>query len=272
MSGHIFRNPPWPHALCAALIVIVQGTLAASVSADEIYFKSGYSRTAVVLSESEDSVTFKTDMGIISVSADQVDFIERASDEENRLLRKKWRKEELEKKEMQEERRAERERFEQEQREKGFVKFEGAWMSPEEKQNILRLREDAREHFRQFEEEQKAKGLVRFKYLWVTKEHQRELNEMEPVIYDLYNQIRSDQKMVEGLRSAMANSGSLGEAEEFSDRIEEMQEKIKQKTERLGELLKRADQIEAVSVRYEMPQKFKDVFPTEEEESPPFSP
>jgi hypothetical protein len=257
--------------LGAALALAIAGA-SRSVSADEIYFKSGFSRTVVVLKETEDSVTFVTEMGISTIGKEQVDFIEKASDAENQELRKNWRKMELQEKKAQEERQAARQKYEQEQLAKGLIKFEDRWMTPEEKQELLNLRRRAQEHFAQFEAEQQAKGLVKFKHIWVTREHHGELTRMEPEIFDLYYKITSEQKAIEGVREAMAKSPSFEDAEKFSARIKEMQTNIENNTARLGSLLKRADEIEAASVRYDPPAEFKGALPSPTPEQRPSGP
>ncbi|GAB4342074.1 MAG: hypothetical protein Kow0099_19290 [Candidatus Abyssubacteria bacterium] len=247
--------------LRAALALLLASAAAPSASADEIYFKSGYSRTVVVLKESEDSITFMTEMGVSTISRDQVDFIEKVSDKENQELRRKWRERELQEKKAQEERRAARRKYEQEQLAKGLIKFEDKWMTPEEKQELLDLRQRAKEHFARFESEQKDKGLVKFKHLWVTPQHYEELSRMETEIYDLYYKITTDKRSIDGLRDAMAKSASFEEAEKFSTQIKKIQESIEKDTTRLGDLLKRADEIEAASVRYRIPAEFEGVLP-----------
>jgi hypothetical protein len=240
--------------MCAALFAAILNT---PLSADEIYFKTGYSRTAVVIRETEDSITFKTEMGISTIGRDKVDFVEEATREENHLLLKKWRQKELEIKEAQEAKHAAEKRFEDAQRAKGLVNFEGKWMTPEEKEDLLNIRRRAREHRRQFEIDQKAKGLVKFQHIWVTPEQAKELGEMAPEIYRLYEEITSQRRMSGSLRSGMANATSIEEADEFTKRIEAINKKIAESTEKLGKLLERADEIEATSVRYETPDEFR---------------
>lgn len=236
----------------AFLLFLTQPSLA-----DEIYFQSGYSRTGVVLRETADSITFQTEMGITTVRREKVDFVEKAQPEENRLLRKKWREKEIRLEEAREaKRRAERE-FEEAQVAKGLIKFEGTWIKPEEKEEILELRRRAREHRLQFEREQREKGMVKFQHLWVTPEQAQKLREMEPKIYGLYDEIRAERRLVESLRGAMANVQSFEEANKFSDRIKELQASIEEKEERLGELLNKVDEVEAASEKYEVPEEFR---------------
>jgi hypothetical protein len=76
----------------------------------------------------------------------------------------------------------ERIRVEQEMRAKGFVKYEGDWVTPEDK---------ARREQERFEAEQRAKGLVKFEGKWVTLEekdtiiNERYEKEVETLIADL---------------------------------------------------------------------------------------
>ncbi|UCD59150.1 MAG: hypothetical protein JSV16_08690 [Candidatus Hydrogenedentota bacterium] len=240
----------------AALAIILVAVLNPPLFSDEIYFKSGYSRTAVVIRETEDTITFKTEMGMSTISRDRVDFVEKATQEENRLLFRKWRERELQIKEAREARRAARKRFEDAQKAKGLVKFEGNWMTPEEKGQILELRKRAHEHRRQFEAEQQAKGLVRFQHIWVTAEQAKKLREMEPEIYRLYDEIAAQRRTVGAVRRAMLNVTSLEEADQFSKRIEKINKTIAENTGKLGELLGKADDIEATSVRYNVPEEF----------------
>lgn len=251
-----------PYLLLGLMLVPL---MSGAAPADEIYFKSGYSRTAVVIREADDAITFKTEMGISTIRREKVDFIEKATQEENQLLLRKWRQKELELKEAQEARRLAEKRFEEAQLAKGLVKFEGQWMTTEEREQILTLRKRAEEHRRRFEDEQRAKGLVPFQNLWVTPENERELRDMEPEIYGLYDEITSQRRTVGALRAAMANVTSLEEAERFSKRIEEINREINANTGKLGELLNRADEIEAASVHYQTPEEFLGVLETDTE-------
>ena len=228
--------------------------------ADEIYFSSGYSRTAVVIRQTDSTITLKTEMGISTLSRDKVDFVEKATDEENQLLLRKWRRKDLELKEARETQRAAKQRFEEAQRAKGLIRFEGNWMLPEEKQEILELRKRAKEHRREFEAQQRASGLVQFQTIWVTPEQADKLREMEPEIYRLYDDIVTQRKTVGALRSAMTNVSNLDEADRFSKRIDGLNATITEDTTELDRLLDEVDEIEATSVQYEMPEEFLGAF------------
>jgi hypothetical protein len=233
-----------------------------AASADEIYFKSGYSHTGVIVRETKDSISFKTEMGMSTINREKIDFIEKATPEENQQLLKKWRDQER-KLEAAKEARIDAERkFEQEQLAKGNVKFEGKWMTPQEKEHVLDLRTKAREDRRKFEQEQKAKGLVPFQYLWVTPEQAQELRQMEPKIYSLSDDIMTWRKTIDSLRAGLTKVATLEEANKYSERIEDLNKKIEDSNNKLGELLKRADEIEAAGVRYVMPEEYRKVMET----------
>lgn len=258
-------GPPRPRLLAAAgLALLVAGVLGPPVAADEIYFKSGYSETAVIIRETEDSLRFKTDMGLSTISMGRIDFIEKASQEENRALLKKWREKELRLKETLEKRREAEKQFEDRQIAKGLIKFEEEWMTPEKRKEILDLRKRARRHRRRFETEQEAKGLVRFQHIWVTPEVADELSGMEQEIHRLHEEVATHNRTVETLRSVMLAISSINEADQFSERIEVVNESIAENTEKLNKLLKRADEIEAESVTYVMPEEFVDAVESEE--------
>lgn len=248
------------------LVPLILFIFASPSFADEIYFTSGYSQTGVVTRETDDSISFRTDMGMSTVSKRKIEFIEKAAPEENRLLLKKWREKNQQRKAEVEARREAERKFEQEQIAKGLLKFEGTWMTPAQKQEILDLRKRALEHRRQFEADQRATGLVQFEHIWVTPELAEELTEMEPDIHRLNDEILDQEELVDSFRSAMLNVASIEEAENFSKRIEETVESINENLEKLNKLLKRADQIEAMGVTYEMPEEFLDAFATEETE------
>lgn len=234
-------------------------------STDELYFKSGYSQTAVIIRETDTSITFKSEMGMSTIPKEKLDFIEEATKEENRELLKKWREKELRRQEEQEARREANRAFRKEQKAKGLVEFEGEWMTPEEKKDILKLRERALEHFHQFEEEQKAKGLVRFQHIWVTAERAEELREMESQILRLSIELKDLKETRDALRSAMSKATTIDEADRFSERIEETSDAVDDVSEKLSKLFEKADEIEATSVRYVAPEEFQDAFvsPTE---------
>jgi hypothetical protein len=269
MAAHFPSKTPLSTGILASFLFVAALSLllSAPATADEIYFKSGFSHTGVIIRENEDVITFKTEMGVSTISRDKVDFIEKATPEENQLLLKKWREEAQELKDAQKARHEAERAFEAEQRAKGMIQFEGKWVTPQERERILDLRKQAAEDRKQFEEKQRAKGLVRFQELWVTPEHAQELREMEPKIYSLYDDINSRKRTIDSLRSHMTGVSSLDEAEKYSQRIEELNQQITEANERLGKLLQRADEIEAASVQYVLPEKFREAMapePTEQ--------
>ena len=69
---------------------------------------------------------------------------------------------------------------------------------------------------------------------------------------------------MESFRSAMLNAPSLSEAEEFGKRAEEINKTIEKSAKKLNLLFKKADDIEAVSVKYKIPDKYIDALPPEE--------
>ena len=56
----------------------------------------------------------------------------------------------------------------------------------------------------------------------------------------------------------MLNMPSMDVAEKLSKRIEDITASMDRNQRELGKLLDRADEIEAVSVRYELPEKFRE--------------
>jgi hypothetical protein len=242
------------------LAALLAAALSSLLCADEIYFKSGYSRTAVVLSETEETIKFKTDMGISTISREKVDFVEKAAPQENQLLLRKWREKEVKEEEAREAKREAERRFDEAQRAKGLIQFEGKWMTPKERDEILELRSRAKEHRRRFEAEQQARGLVMFQNIWVTPEQASDLRKTEPEIYRLYDQIASQRKTLGALRSAMLHIASVEEAEKFSKRIEGIDTSVAENSDKLGKLLDRADEIAATGVRYVPPEEFRGAF------------
>ncbi|MBI5116346.1 hypothetical protein HZA56_07710 [Candidatus Poribacteria bacterium] len=246
--------------IMTALVALLAAAGSSPLDADEIYFKSGYSRTAVVLSETDAMIKFKTEMGISTISREKVDFVEKATPQENQLLLRKWREKELKEEEAREAKREAERRFDEAQRAKGLIQFEEKWMTPKERDEILDIRSRAKEHRRRFEAEQQAKGLVTFQNIWVTPEQASELRRMEPEIYRLYDQIATQRKTLGALRSAMLNVASVEEAEKFSKRIEEIDNSVAENSDKLGKLLDRADEISAMGVRYVPPEEFRGAF------------
>lgn len=274
MSAHMDKTgPPGAdrlrlHCLATAIFLLVVITFRSlPVSADEIYFKSGHSSTAVVLNETDTSITFRTELGMLTLGLDKIDFVDKATPEENQALRRKWREDELKKKESMEAKKEALRRFEEEQIARGLVKFEDNWMTPEQRREILDLRDRARRHRRAFEEEQKGKGLQKFQHLWVTAETAKELSDMEKEIESLLADIANQEKVIESLREAMSNAASLEEADGFRDRIETTGTIVAEKNEELERLFQRADDIEAKSIRYVPPDEFLDVLLPEDIEA-----
>ena len=95
--------------------------------ADTIYLKKGGRLKGVIVSESEGSVEIKSKLGTITLSRGAIARIEKAPENENKALEKRWvrEKEEREEKAMRER------RFEEEQRAKGLVLYRGAWVPAE---------------------------------------------------------------------------------------------------------------------------------------------
>jgi hypothetical protein len=245
--------------------------VATSVSfADEIYFTSGYSQTGVVIRETDDSVRFRTGVGMSTISKDKISFIDKAAPEENRQLLRKWEEERRKKKGAAEARREAQREFEQEQIAKGLVRFAGKWMTPGQKQELIALRKEAREHYRKFEARQRAKGLVQFQHIWVTPDLARELTQMEPKIIRLNESIMEAEYLMDSYRTAMLTVSSVEEAQEFSERIQEIIKTRDENIIKLNSLLDRADAIEAMSVTYTMPEKYREAFPDEQSDEPEF--
>ncbi len=249
-------------AALAALVIV--GACGSRASADEIYFKSGRSITVVVIRDTEKNLRFKTEMGLSTISKEKIDFVDRADSEENRALLKKWRKKELRLQEQLEARREAQKKLEAEQRSKGLVKFEGEWMTPERRQEVINLRRRAGEHQMRFEDEQRAKGLVKFEHIWVTRKIEAELLEMSAAIDRLHEDLKRQAAQVDSLRAAMLVS-TLEDAEDYSKRIDKISESIAENNKELGKLYSRADGIEAIGVKYEVPEEFIGALPPEEE-------
>jgi hypothetical protein len=263
-SKEVAMSFRWRRPFVAALVLLFVGSASSHLLADEIYFTSGYSQTGVVIRETETYLRFKTEMGLVTISQEKINFVEKASDEENQAMLKKWREKVLrEEEQLDAKREAERE-YEIQQIKKGLVNFEDEWMTPERRQEILSLRKEARAHRTQFERRQIEKGLAKFQHIWVTPVVEQQLIEMEEEIEALVEQIEGDKVTVESFRSAMLNVPSFTEAEELGKKIEEINEKIEKNTKKLNLLFKKADDIAAVSVKYTIPDKYMDVLPPEE--------
>jgi hypothetical protein len=261
MFKHIKKSLRWTVCILAVAAIFMA---LHDARADDIYFKTGYSERGVVMRETETSIRFKTDMGMITISREKVDFIDKASAEENKTLLRKWRQEELRKEQQLADRREARKKFKADHIAKGHVKFEGEWMTPERRLEILGLRKKAAEHQEQFEQTQRKKGLVRFQHIWVTPSTRDELYEMGAEIRKLSDELENQALLVDSLRSAVAKAPSFDDAEQFTKRISEATDTMAGLSDRLNRLFERADEIEAASIRYEMPERFRKAFPTEE--------
>lgn len=248
----------------AAFVLLLVGVADPHAMADEIYFTSGYSKTGVVIHETESSVRFKTEMGLVTVSREKISFIEKASEQENQALLKKWREKALVEEEQLEAKREAEKKYEIEQIKKGLVKFEDEWMSPERRKEILDMRKQARDDKVQFEREQIEKGLVKFQFIWVTPAVEKQLVEIGEKIDQLVREIEDNKQQVKAYRDAMLNVNSFAEAEEFGKKAETLNEKISEDEKELDRLFKKADKIEAVSVRYVTPEKFIEFLPPEQ--------
>jgi hypothetical protein len=251
-------------AVGAFIALLLVGVFDSSAPADEIYFKSGYSITAVVLRETETSLRFRTEMGLSTVSREKIDFIDKASDEENQSLRKKWREKEIRLQEQLEAKREAERRFEAEQLSKGLIEYEGEWMTPKKRQEILTLQKRAREHLMQFEEKQRERGLVRFEHIWITPEMEEELLTINEDIQSLDEELERQTMMRDSLRETMLGI-PFEEIENHSKRIEEVAESIDESAKKLNKLFKKVDDIEAVGVIYETPEEFMEALPPEGE-------
>ena len=267
LSETSIRNaaPLWFRQLLAGAILAIAGTSISppETGADEIYFKSGYSETGVVMRETDSTVRFKTEMGLVTVSKEKIDFVDKATEEENRAWLRKWRDEELRLEEQLEARREARRKFEAEQLARGLVKFAGTWMTPERRREILDLREKATRHREEFEREQMEKGLVQFQHIWVTPQVDDQLNEMKEEIQQLTDDNENKSRMVDSLRAAMLNVAAIDDLDTFTKRIEEITQSIDNNNRRLSRLFEKADEIEAASVHYEIPAEFEGIFPGE---------
>jgi hypothetical protein len=254
----------WRQLLAAPLALLILCSSAPHLLADEIYFTSGYSQKGVVIRETESYVRFKTELGLVTLSPEKIDFIEKASDEENQAMLKRWREEAARQQEQLDAKREAERKFELQQLEKGLVNFEDNWVTPERRQEILNLRREARAHRIEFQKKQLEKGLSKFEHIWVTPDVEKKLLKLEEEIEALVEQIENDEFLVESLRLTMLNAADLREAEKIAKKIEESGARIAENQKKLSRLLNKADDIEAVSVKYKIPKKYINVLPPEE--------
>ena len=206
-------------------------------------------------------------MGLSTISKEKIDFIDKAPDEENQSLRKKWRKEEVVQQERLEAKRSALRKFEAEQLSKGLIKYEGEWMTPEKRQEALTLRRRSRENIMQFEDDQRQKGFVRFEHIWVTPKLGDELLAMGKTIQELDGELRLQSARRDSLRNTMLKI-PITDTESYDKRIEEIEkisESINKNSRKLEELYRRADDIEAIAVKYDPPEEFRGILPAEGE-------
>lgn len=169
MKGPLFRGIA---ALAAASAVCVICASPAA-RADTITLKKGGSITGVILSESESSIEIRSNLGTIILSRGAIKGIEKAAPADNVALTSQWKKE---KEEIEQKAKAAR-RFEEEQREKGLVKTDAGWVSPDKAEEAERRAAADRER----EETEKA-----------IEQQRRELQEMDRRIKEM--EARMDQR------------------------------------------------------------------------------
>lgn len=142
----------------------------AAVQADTIYLKKGGRIQGVIISESEDSIELKSNLGTIVLSRGAIARIERSTAEEKKALESEWEKEQEEK-----DKKAKEEKlFEQEQRAKGLVKYKGTWIPAKKMYEIE-------------EEVQKEKDDL----TKVFEQQKRELEEMEKRLKEMEARLNS---------------------------------------------------------------------------------
>jgi hypothetical protein len=135
------------------MVIAIGCGLFAAVDAggDTVYLKKGGHITGVVRKKSKTSIEIKSNMGTIELSKGAIARIEKASADENRALESQWRLERDEKKEKDKEAK----RFEEEQRDKGYVKFQGTWITAEKAYEMEKGIAKEREEWEKTVEQQK---------------------------------------------------------------------------------------------------------------------
>jgi uncharacterized protein (DUF3084 family) len=120
---------------------------------DVIYLKKGGHITGVISSESETLIEIKSSMGTIRLSRGAIAKVVKATAEENRALESQWKQE----RDKEKEKVKEAKRYEEEQRAKGYVKFQGTWISAEKayefEKGIARERDEWEQSFEQQKKE-----------------------------------------------------------------------------------------------------------------------
>ncbi len=115
------------------LILLSLAFYSSNALADIIIFKSGSDKQGIVDEESPTGVKIRIKNAVIGISWANIERIEYATPEENRLLDQKWRDEQKERDEERKRNRAEREKREKQQRDKGLVKVGDEWVTRDER-------------------------------------------------------------------------------------------------------------------------------------------
>ena len=146
---------PRIHGIAAlAAVALLSGLIApVRARADTVSLKKGGSITGVILSESENSIEIKSNLGTIILSRGAVKKIEKSPAGDNAALESQWKKEKDEFTQKAKETR----RYEDEQRAKGMVKTEAGWVPAEKAEEADKkvAKEKEQEELEKAQEQQK---------------------------------------------------------------------------------------------------------------------
>ena len=152
--------------------------LSAGARADTVTLKKGGSITGVILSESENSIEIRSNLGTIILSRGAIKSIQKSPPEDNTELESQWRKEKAE----HEQKAKEARRFEEEQRAKGMAKTDAGWV-PQEKAEEAEQRAEADR-----EREEMAKAI---------EQQRKELQEMDQRLKEMESRLDQRQRDLE---------------------------------------------------------------------------
>lgn len=117
--------------ICAVICIVLLSI--SSLYGDTIYLKNENKVSGIILKENHEDIEIKVNIGaVVNFSKDEIVRIERGSDIEHARMEVLWEEE----KARREARKKEEEVFREEQEKKGFVKYRGKWIMPEERERL----------------------------------------------------------------------------------------------------------------------------------------
>ena len=221
-------------------------------AADVLHLRSGTSQECIILRESTERVSIRTELGDATIDRGKIAAITREPDDRNAMLQKRW---DAAKAAREARRRAAERKGKVERLRRlamGLVEYEGEWVTLEER--TAREEEDlqARVAARELSDEERAAGQYYYYTLWMTpgtyqaiRREEATLNSHRGRILDLYDELDLLNDQIENARALILSDPNLDAAEARAKRVKDLRKQQAAVLKNLDEVVIKGDAVVA---------------------------